>query len=47
MMHDPVDAPCNDSEEEPAVAQSIPSERLSPESLMPTAASHVNHYPSA
>src|SRR5258708_13307384 len=38
MMHDPVYAPYNDGEEEPAVAQSISSEKLSPESLMPTSA---------
>ncbi len=38
MMHDSVYAPYDDGEEKPAVAQSISSEKLSPESLMPTSA---------
>src|SRR5260370_9394991 len=38
MMHDPVYAPYDDGEEEPAVAQSISSEKVSTESLMPTSA---------
>ena len=37
-MHDPVYASCNDSEEEPPVAQSISSEKLSPVSPAPTSA---------
>ncbi len=41
MMHDPVDAPYNDSEEEPAIAQSIPSARFSPESWIPISALHT------
>ena len=41
MMHDPVDAPYNDSEEEPAIAQSIPSERFSPKSWIPISALHT------